>query len=123
MNNDLAPPLPGKSARPGSPAVHDGLAVASLILSLVWLGGLGSLLAVIFGHMSSNEAKRANRQVSGLATAGLVLGYLGLATLAAILIALIAHAVSKPDPTQQWIDCLNRQLNNPGINCGPGPGG
>ena len=27
----------------------NGLAIASFVLSLVWLGGLGSVLAVIFG--------------------------------------------------------------------------
>ena len=108
--------------QPLSPAVHDGLAIASLVLSLVWLGGLGSLLAVIFGHMSHNEAKRANRQASGLATAGLVLGYKGLVAIAIVIIAVIVAATNKPDPTQQWIDCLNRQLSNPNLVCTPPPG-
>jgi hypothetical protein len=58
--------------------VHDGYAIASVILSLVWLFGIGSLLAVIFGHMSDVEAKRGNRRMSGFAAAGQVLGVLGI---------------------------------------------
>ena len=61
-----------------APAVHDGCAIASLILSLVWLGGLASLLGVIFGAMSEHEAKRQMRRTSGLAIAGQVIGVLGI---------------------------------------------
>jgi Domain of unknown function (DUF4190) len=60
------------------PPVHDGYAIASLVLSLVWLAGVGSVLAVIFGHISEQEAKRHGRRISGLAIAGQVLGVLEL---------------------------------------------
>ena len=60
------------------PPVHDGYAVASLVLSLVWFGGVGSLLAVVFGHMSEAEAKRQQRKISGFAMVGQVLGVLGI---------------------------------------------
>jgi hypothetical protein len=61
-----------------APAVHDGYAIASLVLSLVWIGGLGSALACIFGGMSESEAKRQHRKASGLAMAGQVIGVLGV---------------------------------------------
>ena len=56
------------------------LAVASLVSSLLWLGGLGSLLAVVFGHLSLGRIDRsAGREGGrGLAIAGLALGYLGI---------------------------------------------
>jgi hypothetical protein len=44
----------------------------------MWLFGIGSLLAVIFGHMSDTEAKRQHRKMSGFAAAGQVLGVLGV---------------------------------------------
>jgi hypothetical protein len=71
----------------------NGLAVASLVLGIVWLSGLGSLLAVIFGHVASRQIRRTGQRGKGLATAGLILGYLGLAVIAtaAIVIALSAH--------------------------------
>jgi hypothetical protein len=91
-----APPMPGQ---PRSPAVHDGLAIASLVLSLLWLGGLGSLLAVIFGWTSSNAAHRAHRRSSALGDWGLGLGVLGLIGAVIIWAAIIyaaAHAGTSP---------------------------
>jgi hypothetical protein len=68
------------------PPVHDGLAVAALVLSLLWLGGLGSLLAVIFGWSSRREARRQSRRESGLAATGIILGYLGLVTVGLLIL-------------------------------------
>lgn len=99
-------------------ATHDGMAIASLVLSLVWLWGLGSLLAVIFGHISHKEAKRLHRQPSGMATAGLVIGYLGLGV-ALLVTILIVVALSK---TSSYQDCLNNWSNSgvdPSIMCNP----
>lgn len=68
-------------------AIHDGYAIASLILSLAWLFGIGSILAVIFGNMSDAEAKRQGRKMSGFAAAGQVLGVLGI--IGAVAVALL----------------------------------
>ena len=73
-----APPAAGPAPQRTAPAVHDGYAIASLVLSLVWLAGLASLLGVIFGAMSEHEAKRQMRRTSGLAIAGQVIGVLGI---------------------------------------------
>jgi Domain of unknown function (DUF4190) len=107
-----AAPKPAPESRPPGEAVHDGLAIASLVLSLVYIGGLGSLLAVIFGHKSRGEARRAGRQPSGMATAGLVLGYIGLAVTVIAVIVIIAVAASQPDATQQYINCVNNAIAN-----------
>jgi hypothetical protein len=68
------------------------MAVASLVLGLVWIYWIGSILAVIFGHIALNETKRDPRVGGrGLAIAGLVLGYIGLGIIAIIaLVALVA---------------------------------
>lgn len=57
-----------------------GLAVASLVLSIVWLGGLGSVLAVIFALRARGDVRRSRGFVTGdgLATAGLVIGIIGI---------------------------------------------
>lgn len=60
------------------PAIHDGYAIASLVLALAWIGGAGSVLAVIFGAMSEMKAHRRQRRASGLALAGQLLGALGI---------------------------------------------
>ena len=86
------------------PAPTDTLAVVSLVSSVLWLGGLGSLVGVITGHLARRNARREQRPTSGLATAGLVIGYLGLvgmALLVAVVVALgftVVHAVHD-DPT------------------------
>jgi hypothetical protein len=71
-----------------------GLAVASLVLGILWILWVGSVLAVIFGHVALSQIKRSYGALTGrgMAIAGLVLGYLGLATLA-LVIALSATGV------------------------------
>lgn len=79
--------------QPRAAPVHDGLAIASLVLSIVWLGGLGSVLGAVFGHMSLAEAKRSHRPASALAVTGTVLGWLGMAA-GVIALVLVLHARS-----------------------------
>jgi hypothetical protein len=69
-----------------------GSAVASLILSIVWVGGLGSLLAVILGFIARNEIKRSNGSKSGegMALAGIIIGFLGLAGIALLIVLVVA---------------------------------
>ena len=74
-------------AQPQAQAKNNRLAVASLVLSLLWLFGLGSLLAVVLGHMALSQIKRTGEMGRGFAIAGLVLGYLALAVLALGLVA------------------------------------
>ena len=61
--------------------VTDGLAIASLVLSILWLGGLGSLAAVIVGFVALTQIRSAQgrKRGRGLATSGLVIGVIGLA--------------------------------------------
>jgi Domain of unknown function (DUF4190) len=81
-----AKPGPGPARQAGS----DGYAIASLVLSIVWMWGLGALLAVIFGHVSANQAKARGEQANGMAVAGLILGYIGLVAAIVITIVVIA---------------------------------
>jgi hypothetical protein len=80
----FAPPMPGYGPPPlgdryQPPSGNDGLAIGSLVLGIFWLFGLGSIAAVVLGHLSLNKAGREGRAKGGLAQAGLVLGYLGIA--------------------------------------------
>lgn len=56
----------------------NGLAIASLVLGILWLWGVGSVLAVVFGHVGQRQIRERGQGGKGLATAGLVLGYLGI---------------------------------------------
>ena len=100
-----APTAPPAAAQPGTvPPVNvqpisypagqravetpwNGLAIASLVLSIVGL----SLIAVILGHISLSQIKRTGEQGYVLALIGVILGYLGV--LAGIVAAIVAFAM------------------------------
>ena len=62
----------------------NGLAIASLVLSVIGLG----LIGVILGHISLSQIKRTGEQGHVLALIGVIYGYLGI--LAAIALAIFS---------------------------------
>jgi hypothetical protein len=78
---------------PGSGARTSGMAIASLVLGLLWGYGVGSVLAIIFGVVAKNQIRDGQGQVTGggMATAGIVLGIIG-AVIAVIVIIAVATA-------------------------------
>jgi hypothetical protein len=90
---DYAPPAP--LPPPAYPAVAtqgtNGLAIASLVLGILWGYGLLSVLAIIFGAIGLKQTAQRNQGGRGMAIAGLVLGIVG-ATIALILIIAAASA-------------------------------
>ncbi|WP_278236983.1 DUF4190 domain-containing protein [Isoptericola sp. AK164] len=77
----------------------NGLAVASLVLGILWLYWVGSVLALIFGYVALSQIKKAPASAPqdgrGLAIAGVVLGWVGAATLA-LMIFFLAVVSSAP---------------------------
>jgi hypothetical protein len=75
----------------------NGLAVASLVLGILWIWWIGSVLAVIFGHVALSQIGKNNQGGRGLAIAGLVLGYIGISVfvLAVIILAADPDLVSE----------------------------
>lgn len=67
-------------------AGYNGLAIASMVLGILWIYWVGSVLAVIFAGIALNQSKTDGKQGKGMAVAGLVLGLVGLASLAIVLI-------------------------------------
>lgn len=55
-----------------------GEAIAALVASILWIFGIGSVLAVIIGHNSLSQIRAGERHGRGLATSALVLGYIGI---------------------------------------------
>jgi hypothetical protein len=70
------------------------MAVASLVLSILWLYGIGSVLAIVFAVSAQRTIKGSNGWVTGggMATAGLVIGIIGAVLAAAVIIAAAAGA-------------------------------
>jgi hypothetical protein len=71
----------------------EGLAVASLVLGIVWAYWIGSILAVIFGAIAIKRINESNgwRTGKGMAIAGLTLGIIGSVGL--IVTIIVAAAV------------------------------
>jgi len=71
-----------------------GMAIASMVLGILWCYWVGSILAVIFGHISLGQIKRGNGAITGkgMAIAGLVLGYIGIASIAVVLVIVFLAA-------------------------------
>ena len=64
-----------------------GLGIASMVLGILWLYWIGSILAVIFGHVALSQIRKdPSIQGRGMAVAGVVLGWVGLGVLLIVLI-------------------------------------
>src|SRR5262245_43562931 len=76
------------------PKVTNGLAVAALVLGILWLYWIGSILAVIFGHVAKGQIERAGGAQTGrgMAIAGLVLGWVGVGVM---LLGLVAFMLAR----------------------------
>jgi len=69
----------------------DGFAITSLVLGLLWIGGIGALLAIVFGALGLRRIKESAGAISGrgLAVAGVILGCVGVLA-SAIAIVVVA---------------------------------
>jgi len=68
-----------------SPSTN-GFAIAALVLGILWVYWIGSILAVVFGHIALVQTREHGQRGRGMAIAGLVLGYIGLAVLVAVIL-------------------------------------
>jgi hypothetical protein len=55
----------------------NGLAIASLVCSLVVVFGIGSVLGIVFGFVAKSQIRQSNgtQKGNGLATAGIIIGF------------------------------------------------
>ena len=83
----------------------NGLALASLLFGIFWLGGIGSLAALILGYRARREIRNSagGQRGSSLATIGIVLGWIGIAALViaavAAFVLLAATVTTSGSPT------------------------
>lgn len=72
----------------------NGLAIASLVLGVLWIYWIGSILALVFGYVARRQIRQSGQDGGGLAIAGIVLGWVGIAVLAVLIVVLIGVANS-----------------------------
>ncbi|MGH3616145.1 MAG: DUF4190 domain-containing protein [Pseudonocardia sp.] len=69
------------------------MAIASLVLGIVWIYWIGSILALIFGYQAKKQIAERGEAGGGLATAGIVLGWVGVGVLAIVLVVAVIGGV------------------------------
>lgn len=94
----LEPHQPQVNVRSASeaPLQTSGLAVLSLVLGILWLGGLGSLVAIVVGLAALSQIRQSGGRLSGkpIAAAGTALGVIGLTLTAIVAVVLWLESVS-----------------------------
>jgi len=73
---------------------NNGLAVASMVLGILWLYWIGSLLALIFGYVAKSQIDNSGGTQGGrgMAIAGIVLGWVGIGILVIALVVAAANS-------------------------------
>ena len=60
------------------PQRTNGMAIASMVLGILWLYWIGSILALVFGYTAKKQIRERGEAGGGMATAGIVLGWVGV---------------------------------------------
>ena len=94
-------PGPAPTLAAAAPAPTNGLAVASMVLGIVWIYWIGSILALIFGYIAKGQinASDGRQGGKGMAIAGIVLGWVGIGML---LLGIVAFLVSDQHHCPQY---------------------
>lgn len=72
------------------------MAIASMVLGILWLWWIGSILALIFGYVGKNQIDQSGGRQDGrgMAIAGIVLGWIGIGfLLLGILVGIIGSVM------------------------------
>ena len=71
----------------------NGMAIASMVLGILWLYWIGSILALVFGYIARKQIRERGDSGDGMAIAGIVLGWIGVGVLViAIVVGIAANA-------------------------------
>jgi uncharacterized protein DUF4190 len=71
----------------------NGLAIASMVLGILWLYWVGSILALVFGYVARRQIRERGESGGGMATAGIVLGWIGVGFIVvAVVVGIAANA-------------------------------
>ena len=94
----------------GQPSAgYNGLAIASMILGMMWLYGVGAILAVIFALIAKRQIRERGEKGGAMATAGLVLGIIGTAGIVLFIVLIVAFG----DDIDEDDDFFDESLRRP----------
>ena len=92
----VPPPPPSQTSSNADSSAAFGFAITSMVLGIIWIYWIGSILAVVFGHLALKKMKQSNNfRGKGFAIAGVALGWTWIGILALIvLLAVVAVSTS-----------------------------
>ena len=76
----------------------NGMAIASMVLGILWLYWIGSVLALVFGYVARAQIRQRNEGGGGMAIAGIVLGWIGIGFLVIGIIAVATRSSTTYSP-------------------------
>lgn len=78
------------------PTSTNGMAVASMVLGILWIYWIGSVLALVFGYIGRKQIDASGGAQSGrgMAIAGIVLGWIGIGTISIFIVIAILGAAA-----------------------------
>jgi hypothetical protein len=90
------------------------MAIASLVLSIVWIAGIGSIVAIILGFISQRKTKRSTGAKGGadLAIAGIIIGVVGLIFSIVFWAAVLAGGSGVSTSSPSYMDGSNYATSN-----------
>lgn len=77
---------------PPPPRRTNGMAIAAMVLGILWLYWIGSVLALVFGYVARRQIRERGESGDGMAIAGIVLGWVGIGFLAIAVVVGFAGA-------------------------------
>ena len=91
-----APPPGQYGPSGGLQQTTNGLAIASMVLGIIWIYWLGSILALVLGYIAKKQIDQSQGRQGGrsMAVAGIVLGWIGVGILALVLVLVLASRAS-----------------------------
>ncbi|MDQ3455394.1 MAG: DUF4190 domain-containing protein [Actinomycetota bacterium] len=78
---------------PPPPRRTNAMAVASMVVGILWIYWIGSILALIFGYVARHQIRRSGDGGNGMAIAGIVLGWIGVGFLVLAIMAVAAGTI------------------------------
>lgn len=73
-----------------APQRTNGMAIASMVLGILWIYWVGSILALVFGYVARSQIRERREAGDGMAIAGIVLGWVGIGILVLVLVIGVA---------------------------------
>jgi hypothetical protein len=86
---------------------YSGKAISAFILSLLWLGGLGSIVGLGLSIDAMRETQSGRQAGRGLAVAGLILSILGLIVMEIVLVSAVIRGHQLSDQFNQIVQQLS----------------